>query len=506
MKLSYKKVFDRYSKSFIDRITQITYLIYKKTRLKLENILPLSTREKVLLKERKEHFYSRKSDKMPMGFDYSTNMETEGYLNIDYIDFFDYLPKEHTDQFLKELKKFVVKNKVQPFGICRSENEIKKLDNLSDFFDSSAFSHIMSVEITRNEYLKQYAPNIQISLMNLSSSFLVVKYRFYVNKNFKKLYNEICKTDYIGYKQVIRQYNVPWYKPNRFGMSYSVGNQTRTKKVYELVTDFKWKALQELQKYFTVYFFKNFIFPPTFETYSTNIRPKKNANTGFWESVMFGVGADYAPKYNACVCWDYQNSINEGARLAAYCGGNYLKDDFLPDIAHNDIADIYAVYLTACTLNMVAQRDIAICNKQISKAIRKYKSNSILKVRVDVEQKLYYGYRFVNEFSGNTIQYDDAKEFHHEFYKEGSVSYRCLENISKQTNETKVETERVLKMLNDAAEYKSSQSNMKLQWIMMLITLLSLVVTFCSINDNILNDICNLCESIFEWFKNLLNS
>ena len=218
---------------------------------------------------------------------------------------------------------------------------------------------------------------------------------------------------------------------------------------------------------------------------------------------MFGVGADYAPKYNACVCWDYRTSNNEGIRLAAYCGGNYTKDDFLPEIAHHDIADIYAVYLVACTLNMVAQRDIAICNKSISNAIRKSKSTAILKVRVDVEQKLYYSYRFINEFSGNTIDYGDTKEFHHEFYKEGSVSSRSLEGISKRTIKSKEQIDVILKMLNDAAEYRGSQSNIRLQWIMMVITVLSLVVAVCSVNDNILNNIINSIKDLITWFKTL---
>lgn len=503
MKLSYNKVFDRYYKTFSDKLAEVTYSTYKYIRLKLEKIFPLSDMEGHLLKKTTDLFSSRKADVMPMGFDYLTNEKAEGFLNLDFLDFFDYLPKEHTNTFLKELKKCVSKNKVYPFGVCRNINDVKKIDNLAEHFDGRAFSHIVSIEFTQNGFLKKYAPYVQVSLMNLSPSFLVVKYRLYVRGDFNNLHNEICKSEYFGYTEVSRQYNIPWYKPKRFGKSYSEGNQTRKKKLYELITNLKWTGLQELRKYFTIYFFEDNVFPPTFETYSTNIRPDKKSDRGFWDSVMFGVGADYAPKYNACVCWDYRTSNNEGIRLAAYCGGNYAKDDFLPEIAHHDIADIYAVYLVACTLNMVAQRDIAICNKSISNAIRKSKSTAILKVRVDVEQKLYYSYRFINEFSGNTIDYGDTKEFHHEFYKEGSVSSRSLEGISKRTIKSKEQIDVILKMLNDAAEYRGGQSNIRLQWIMMVITVLSLVVAVCSVNDNILNNIINSIKDLITWFKTL---
>lgn len=240
------------------------------------------------------------------------------------------------------------------------------------------------------------------------------------------------------------------------------------------------------------------MFTPTFETYSTNIRPSNDrCNLEFWDSISLDRVVDYAPTYNACVCWRYKHGKNEGIRLAAFCGGNYSKNDHLPEIAHHDISDIYGVYLTASTLDQVAERDIAICNKKISKVIRKTKTSPVLKVRVAVERKLYYCYRFISEFSGKSIDHDDAKSFRYQFYKKGSVSSRSLEGISKGIKETKAQIDNILKLLNDAAEYRSSESNIKLQWIMMVVTILSLIVALCSINNGAdINEIKNLIERI----------
>ena len=170
----------------------------------------------------------------------------------------------------------------------------------------------------------------------------------------------------------------------------------------------------------------------------------------------------------------------------------------MPEIAHHDISDIYGVYLTAATLEYVADRDIAICNKKISKVIRKTKTSSVLKVRVAVERKLYYCYRFISEFSGKSIDRDDVKAFRHEFYKKGSVSSRSLEGISKRIKETKVRIDNILKLLNDAAEYRSSESNIKLQWIMMIVTILSLFVALYSIKNG---DVINEIKNLIEWIK-----
>lgn len=88
--------------------------------------------------------------------------------------------------------------------------------------------------------------------------------------------------------------------------------------------------------------------------------------------------------------------------------------------------------------------------------------------------------------------------FCHQFYKKGSVSSRCLENIAKRIQETKMQIDNILKLLNDAAEYRSSEENIKLQWFMMVITVLSLIVALCSINGNaVISEI----QNIFEWIK-----
>ena len=95
-------------------------------------------------------------------------------------------------------------------------------------------------------------------------------------------------------------------------------------------------------------------------------------------------------------------------------------------------------------MRIVSERDIAICNKKISKVIRKAKTSSVLKVRVAVERKLYYGYRFISEFSGKSIDYGDVKAFRHQFYKKGSITSRSLEGISKRIKETKTQIDNCL--------------------------------------------------------------
>lgn len=496
MKLSYNKVFDRYAMSFSDKLAEHLYSLYKILRLRLSKIFPLSEYEQFRFDD--DLFSKEESADMPQGFDYIANKSVDGFVKLDYIDLYDYLPKEDLSKFIKELKKCVRRNKVTLLGVFRSRKDIDKIDNFGQYYDGQSFTHILSVRLGKNKNLQQYCSDISISLRNLSATFLVVKYRAYITKDFNAKIEEVCKAKYSGYMMVCRQFNTPWYAVKKFGSSSHTGNNVRQEKIYEMISRLKWQILKEIHRTFSVQFWEDRIFTPTFETYLTNIRPSKERhNLEFWDSISFDRAADYAPTYNACVCWEYKHSNNEGTRLAAFCGGNYTKDDHLPEIAHHDISDIYGVYLTASTLGIVSERDIAICNKKISKVIRKAKTSSVLKVRVAVEQKLYYGYRFISEFSGKSIDYDDVKSFRHQFYKKGSISSRSLEGISKRTKETKTQIDNILKLLNDAAEYRSSESNIKLQWIMMVITILSLIVALCSINNSaVINEIKNLIEKI----------
>ena len=497
MRLTYSKVFDRYAMSFSDKLAEISYSLYKMLRLRFERIFPLSENEKYGFED--DLFSKEESADMPQGFDYIEKKTVDGFVRLDYIDLYDYLPKEDLATFIKELKKCVRQNKITPFGAFRSRQDIDKIDNLGRYYDGKAFTNILSVRFRKNKTIQQSCSDISISLRNLSATFLVVKYRIYITKDFNDRLDKVCKEKYVGYTSVYRQFNTPWYAVKKFGRASHTGNNVRQEKMYEMISRLKWEILKEIRKTFSVRFWNDQIFVPTFETYSANIRPSRERdNLEFWDSISFDRAADYAPIYNACVCWDYKHGNNEGMRLAAFCGGNYTKGEYLPEIAHHDLSDIYGVYLTASTLGDVSERDIAICNKKISKVIRNAKTSAVLKVRVEVERKLYYGYRFISEFSGKSIDYDDMEAFCHQFYKKGSVSSRCLENIAKRIQETKMQIDNILKLLNDAAEYRSSEENIKLQWFMMVITVLSLIVALCSINGNaVISEI----QNIIEWIK-----
>jgi len=497
--LSYKRVFSEYELSLSEHFARFAYFIYKKARLFLARWIPLNSYEKYCFAKYK--FKNDSSSDMPLGYNYKTKSSEDGYLNLLYVDFYDYLPKEDLEIFKKALKRLALHGESSLVSPLRNFKHFDNIDEMGTYTDHRSFSLLYVGELTRSKYLKQFSSQVAISIKNLSSSFLVIDYRFYIAGEFNKKLNAICKTHYASFSTISRPFGTPWYMPKKFGSSFYTGDDARKKEVYTLVTNFKWQAFIALKRYFTIYFEKDFLFPPTFDTYSTNIRPNDTQkDRRFWNSVMWGVNSDYAPRYNVCVCWDYRCGLYEGMRLSAYCGGSYSDTYQLSDAIDHELSNIYAVYMTANSIKQIAERDIAICNKKISKAIRKAKSSSILKVRVWVEKKLYYSYRFISKFTGDTIDYDDVKEFYGCFRKRMSISKSQLKHISESTAETKRKIDVFLHILNDAAEYESSKSNFSLQWFMMIVTIISLIVAIMAlfgVNQTTLNSLPDVVRLFF---------
>ena len=504
-KLSIWSVFSKYRLSFSDHLARWTYSFYRTVRLRFSRLFPLKEYEEHMLKDIR--FREEPSSAMPQGYNIQEKKEEPGFLRLKCFDFFDYLPKEDLPKFKKEYNSFVRKNKLSPYGVYQTNKDREKLDYLERYVDWEYFSVLPTVEIKKSRSVSHYISYLAISVRNLSSSFLLVAYRFYITDEFNQELEKICRSSYSQYSEVSRQFNIPWYKPKRFGRAMYTGDDARKKEYYKLLANLKWNAFLELRQAFTVHFAQNYLFPPSFQTFTTNIRPDNTReNNGFWNSVMLRFPIDYAPKFNACVCWDYDCGQDEGICLSAYFGGKYTKSDILPEIAEHELSNDFSAYMTASSMRRIAERDIATCNRKISRAIRHARTSSILRIRVKVERMLYYSYRFISEFSGETIDKSEFDQFHCDIRKGRSLMQQNFEGITQSIKDTKTNIDNLLKMLNDAAEYRGSSANISLQRLMAVITLLSLLVATGSILGYSFSDISTLTERITTFFKTLWQS
>lgn len=138
--------------SFSDKLAEILYSLYKMLRLRFERIFPLSENEKYGFED--DLFSKEESADMPQGFDYIEKKTVDGFVKLDYIDLYDYLPKEDLATFIKELKKCVRRNKITPFGAFRSREDIDIIDNLGRYYDGKAFTNVLSVRFRKNKIIQ----------------------------------------------------------------------------------------------------------------------------------------------------------------------------------------------------------------------------------------------------------------------------------------------------------------------------------------------------------------
>ena len=78
-------------------------------------------------------------------FNLLTKKPEDGFLSLEYIDFFDYLPKEDLDTFKKALRKFVRKNSITPYGSFRTAKDEDRIDNMGKYVDRQAFSNLETI-------------------------------------------------------------------------------------------------------------------------------------------------------------------------------------------------------------------------------------------------------------------------------------------------------------------------------------------------------------------------
>lgn len=479
-RLTYKNVFSKYEKPFSHELSKKAYSIYKKIiRFRLAKGLPLNANEIYILKE--DNSYIDDSSDMPKGSGDSEQSEVDGVIELKYLDLFDYLPKEEFDGFRKKLRHFAKKNKNPRFSRYVAEDDNRIID-FGRYVDDMDSLNLLTVEFAKNKKTSKYLPQVSVSIWNLSLSFLVIKYRFYLSSAFNEELNHIFKCKYKPLSDVARQPNVPWYKPWKFDEITFNGDVARYNASQSKLSELKWAAFCEIKRWFNVHLADCELFPPTFETYATNICfTPESEHLEFWNSVGLAYYSDYSNFYNAWVSWKKDERTKEGLSLKVF----YVDklSDYQSICVGLNLSDEFSVYMVANCLERIAERDIAVCNKKISKAIRKAKPSKLLKVRSAVRRKLYYCYRFASEFTGDSVGFRVKTDFVNPESGASSIIEYDIKDITSKVSEMKQRIDNIVKLLDNAAEYESAKANMTLQWFMAFITLISLVVAALALTN-----------------------
>lgn len=483
-KLKYKDVFPEYKKTWLDIFVQKAFEFHLGTAKGLGRIAPHNLKNwydtyEEFIEYHQNHLVL--ATPVPKGYNSKKQRDEEGYVNLEYIDLYDFLPKEKFQQFKKHIINYRRQNEQSIFGTYMTAEDFQKIDRLENFSDGQSFYNIITCRIKKNRQLSNYCSQVSIKIMSLSPTYLIVQYRFFMSKSFNRDFNEIINKDYQGYFDVIRPAYINWIKLWRVSYTFYSGDDEREQKVYDFMGRAKWMMYTEIASNFGCYFGEEGEFPPCFETYKTNIRPSLKQPSDFWRSILIDESAmEYSMNLNMCVAWDF-SPRNEPRKIQAIqgCGG-----DSFNGIMMSEISSEYAEYLVARTFNEVARKWMTICNREIGKELKRSKSKSILKTRLKIEKRLYYSRRFITEFESDLKECSATKRFKPAVlhsakgsFKRKSFTAIAFDSIGDCTQKTAKMIDDVIDHFDTVAENNNTYFGYKIAKYALWIAIITLIVT-----------------------------
>lgn len=479
-KLKYQKVFSANRKNVHDKLVRKIFDFHLKLTEVLGNYAPVNWRRTYEDCKFFVSYHSKKSQvstPIPSGYNRKENEWEEGKVELRFLDLYDFLPKENFQESKKKIFEYWKKNGRSKFGNYMSAQEFENLDRLEDFTDSESFYNIITCPIVKNQKLKKFCQQISIEIISLSPSYLIIRYRFVMTNEFNNAFKDIMRINYHGHFDTVRSSQFDWRKPWRTPYTFYEGDDERRQKVYDFINDVKWTMYDEIQKNFGCYFGNEGKFPPSFETYQTNILPQRDRNAAFWRSILIDTNfMEYSTELDMCIAWNF-TSTKEPMKIQAIQGENYNP---FSSVMLSEISNEYAEYLVARELNAVARDCMTKCNRDIGKELKKPKSRSILNTRLKVEKQLYYSRRFVVEFKSDLKGCRTTKRFKPACMHRGTVTiasksfteqaFNSLDNTSKSTMEM---IDNILKHFDAMAESNNAYFSYKIAKYALVIAIIT---------------------------------
>lgn len=454
MKIQYKKIFNKYNFSFKESIIILIYRLFLKYRKLFKKVKPITNREEHLFRE--HHSIDKKCSEVPLGYNIKEKREEDAFINPEYIDIIDYIPKENLSAFLKEVKKYAKKHSNSFFE--KTEDEIEKqVASIDNYKPWSSYSLVVNLSVKKEKEICDYTNQFDISLLNLSNTFCAVRYRYYMNQNLKEQYNQVVKNEYTGDVVPIKLHSRPWYKVTGYGLSIRSGDKVRKINIYRFFSKIEFKLIENICNNFTTYFSKSEVPFPIFETYSTNIRPQ-HKKSNFWEGMPFGNSVDYAPIFNTCICFNPNSDYDDDCKLVAYNGDDYTYETFASSIFKYDVSEIYVAYMAAKGINKILSKSIQKYNKRISQTMKLATTNRLLKIRYNMKRDIFYPYRFASEYKGLSLHFEDAEIFVNQ-YMNSSFTKLEFDGSIEDTEQNKNNADNLLNLLNSLTEYSNSKGS-----------------------------------------------
>ena len=125
----------------------------------------------------------------------------------------------------------------------------KKVHNSFFRFSAASLSFKPGCEFSR------YASGLNIEMLSLSSSFVGLVYRFWINEEWKDKINKLCVNNRAKHEYYSGMEKLRWHQFRRIGKGTNPGNIYKEKMLAALLEEIKYRLAEELHKDFKMVFY-----------------------------------------------------------------------------------------------------------------------------------------------------------------------------------------------------------------------------------------------------------
>lgn len=405
--------------------------------------------------------------------DGKTSEIVQPYFELEAIEIVDILPKEFIPEFQKNVLGMLKDKHVN--GVVQTDEDFvgkyKKIHNSFFDFEAAAFSFQQGSEFAK------YVSNLNIEMLSLSSSFVGIVFRFWINKEWKEKINNLCVTNRDRHEFYSGMDNLKVYQFRRIGIGNNPGNVYKEKILGGLLEELKFRLAKEIYKRFRTVIFSMNKKPIAFKVFKTNI--DGNTSEEFWRSI--GVESrfcDYVKGQDACI-----NSFHGENFDLDYIYKCNKSDVYDSECFAYDIVDCFVEYLSVVGLRNAIEDKIT----QISIWIQRGKNadfDAWLQIKARCDSDLMYAKRFINEFKSRDSL--DPDGFERKIGK--NIATDVIENLDKTVEHCKKLIDDTLSVVNANVDAKSSTASYRIQKTTFYTNLCSAFLALVAIIISLISD------------------
>lgn len=409
------------------------------------------------------------------------------YFHLESIQVIDILPKELIPKFRTTIGKMMKKN--QGAGFNFNYMEEASFDDYKKVHDSYFQFCAASFTVKTNSKLGEYASGISVEMMSLSSSFVGLVCKFYINEEWKEKINQLFVRDreihhfYSG----MERHKV--YQFREIAKGHNPGSIYKQEIIGVLLEEIKYRLSKEFFKGLDTVIFSMSQKPIAINVFETNI--DGNSSKEFWKSI--GIEArfcNYLKCQDACI-----NPLSRNDFDLDYIYRINPQDEYDSQMMANDIGEFFIEYLSVAGLKNVIEDKITQISLWIQKC-RKTNLSMWMKLKAKVDNEFMYANRFVKEFDSRG--YLEPNDY---YVASGmNIAQDAVEHLDRTVNSSRQLIEDTCLIVNSNVEAQNSTVSYRIQRTTFYTNLFSAIAALVAIVISLLSE--QRRNSIISWLEN----